>query len=429
MVYPAAAAALGAYVPPSRFAGAIAAAANLAAPNAKPEDVAQDEDFWFRVQQAFTVDRSIINLNNGGVSPSPAIVQEAMKRHLDFSNTCPPPISLWEILEPQKEAVRKRMARHWGVDPEEIAFTRNSSESLQICQFGFDLKPGDEVLCTTQDYPRMVTTFRQRARREGLVFNQFKIPIPAENTADIVALYEKNITPRTKLILMSHIINITGQIMPVKGVANLARSKGIPVIVDGAHALGHFAFKIPDLDCDYYAVSLHKWMFAPHGTGLLYVRKDKIKGLWPLMAAEEKLDSDIRKFEEIGTHPAANTLAIAEALTLHQGIGDANKEARLRFLRDRWANRLLASSDRVRLHTSLKPQFSCAIATVQVDGIESKALDSWLRKEHKILVTTIKHDEFEGLRITPSVYTTLEEIDRFCEAMEHAIRNGLPAAS
>jgi selenocysteine lyase/cysteine desulfurase len=168
MLYPTAAA-LGVFVPNrmAAVAEALAAAANLAAPNAMPQDVAQDEEFWFGVQQAFTIDRSIINLNNGGVSPSPAIVQEAMKRHLDFSNTCPPPISLWEILEPQKEAVRQRMARHWGVDPEELAFTRNSSESLQICQFGFDLAPGDEVLCTTQDYPRMVTTFRQRARREG----------------------------------------------------------------------------------------------------------------------------------------------------------------------------------------------------------------------------------------------------------------------
>jgi len=428
IMYPAAAAALGAYMPPSRMtAAAIAAAENLTAPPATPEDVARDEAFWFQVQQAFTVDRTYINFNNGGVSPSPAIVQEAMKRHLDFSNTCPPPIALWKLLEPFKESVRQRMARHWGVDTEEIAFTRNSSESLQICQLGFDLESGDEVLTTTQDYPRMLTTFNQRQRREGIVFKKFKIPIPAEDPSELLSLYERNITPKTRLILMSHIINITGQIMPVKSVVAMARAKNIPVIVDGAHALAHFGYKIPDLDCDYYGVSLHKWLFAPHGTGLLYVRRDKIKDLWPMMAAEEKLDSDIRKFEEIGTHPAANTLAIAEALTFHQGIGDANKEARLRYLRDTWANRLLKFSDKVTLHTSLKPQFSCGIATVQINGVDTQKLADHLYEKHGILVVAIKHDEFEGLRVTPSVYSTMEEIDRFCSAVENVIRNGIPA--
>jgi len=410
----------------SAVAQAVAIAQMLVAPSGSPDDVARDEDFWTRVQQAFTIDRTHINLNNGGVSPSPAIVQEAMKRHLDFANTTPPPISLWRIQEPFKEAVRQRLARHWGVDTEEIAITRNSSESLQICQQGFDLKRGDEVLTTTMDYPRMVTTFKQRMRREGLIYNQFKIPIPAEDDETIVKLYEKNITPRTRLILMSHIINITGQIMPVKKVVAMARSKGIPVIVDGAHALAQFAFKISDLDCDYYGVSLHKWLTAPHGTGLLYVRRDKIKSLWPLMASEEKQDDDIRKFEEIGTHPLANFLAIAEALTFHQSIGDANKEARLRYLREYWANRLLKYNERVRLHTSLKPQFSCCIATVQVDGMDMIDLARWLEEERGILTTRIKHPEFDGLRITPNVYTTLEELDRFCEAMEWVITNGVP---
>jgi selenocysteine lyase/cysteine desulfurase len=411
----------------SAVARAVAAAVSLIAPDASPDEVARDEVFWARVQQAFTIDRTYINLNNGGVSPSPAIVQEAMKRHLDFANTTPPPIALWDIQEPRKETVRARLARHWGVDAQEIAITRNSSESLQICQQGFDLKPGDEVLTTTQDYPRMVTTFKQRMRREGLVYNQFKIPIPAEEDDLIVRLYEQNITPRTRLILMSHVINITGQIMPVKRVVAMARSKGIPVIVDGAHALCQINFKISDLDCDYYGVSLHKWLTAPHGSGLLYVRRDKIKGLWPLMASEQKQDDDIRKFEEIGTHPAANFLAIAEALTFHQSIGDANKEARLRYLRDYWAKRLLKADKRVRLHTSLKPQFSCAIGTVQIDGMDMVRLAEWLLEEHRILTVRIKHDEFDGLRITPNVYTTREELDRFCEVMEWALANGVPA--
>ena len=227
---------------------------------------------------------------------------------------------MWDILEPQRESVRKRMAREWGVDPEEVAFTRNASESLQTCQFGYDLEPGDEILTSTQDYGRMITTFKQRERREGVVLKQIELPVPAEDVAEVVRRFEEGITDRTRLILMCHMINLTGQILPVREVVAMARARGIPVIVDGAHALAHFQFTIPELECDNYSTSLHKWLFAPHGTGLLWVRRDQISDLWPLMAAPERMDGDIRKFEEIGTHPAANYLAIAEALTFHQGI-------------------------------------------------------------------------------------------------------------
>jgi len=305
-----------------------------------PKDIARDESYWREIQQGYTADRGIVNLNNGGVSPSPAIVQEAMKRHLDFSNTSPA-YSMWQILEPQREPVRRRMARFFNCDPEEIALTRNASEGLQICQNGFDLKAGDEVLTTTQDYGRMISTFKQRECRDGIVMKQFKIPIPAENDREIVRLFEENITPKTKLILMCHMINITGQILPVKKVVNMAREYDIPVIVDGAHTFAHFDFDVNDLDCDYYASSLHKWLCAPHGTGMLYVRKEKIADLWPLQAPGECGKDDIRKFEEIGTHPAANYLAIGDALTFHQGIGSKNKEERLFYLRDRWAKRLI----------------------------------------------------------------------------------------
>ncbi len=430
ITYPAAAAVLGT---PRLSHGSFRAAdllRELAGQPGAPEQPTGNESYWSQVGRAFTVDRSTINLNNGGVSPSPAFVQEAMKRHLDFSNSMPPPVSLWRILEPQKEAVRERLARQWGVDTEEIAITRNSSESLQICQLGLDLQRCDEILCCTQDYPRMITTFKQRERREGLVLKQIKVPIPCEDRSQLVRLYEEAITPKTRLLLISHMINITGQIMPVREIVEMARSKngGIPVIVDGAHALAHFDFKLSDLGCDYYGVSLHKWLFAPHGTGLLYVRREKIKGLWPMQAADEKQESDIRKFEEIGTHPAANFLAIGEALTFNQGIGFPRKEARLRFLRDYWAKRLLShSSGRVKLHTSLKPGFSCGIANVQVEGIDTEKLAGWLWDKHKILTVALKHAEFEGLRVTPSVYTTTEELDRFCDLVELVIEKGLPA--
>lgn len=398
----------------------------LAGVSGTPEELAGDEDFWHEIQQSFTVDRSLINLNNGGVSPAPSLVQDAMKRHLDYSNEAPV-YTMWQILEPQKEGVRQRIARSFGCSAEEIALTRNASEGLQICQFGFDLKPGDEVLTTNQDYGRMINTFKQRERRDGIKMVQFSIPTPSEDPDEIVRLFEQHITPRTKLILMCHIINITGQILPVKRVVQMARAKGIPVVVDGAHAFAHFSFTHEDLDCDYYATSLHKWLLAPIGTGMLYVRKEKIKDLWPLQAATERQDEDIRKFEEIGTHPAANGLAIAEALTFHQGIGAERKEARLRYLTHYWAERLL-ESDNIRLHTSLDPRYSCAIGNVEIVGVDVSALTQHLWNRHRIIVVPIRHAEFHGLRVTPNVYTTIEELDRFVDAMRDVAVNGLPEA-
>ena len=387
-----------------------------------PKSIARDESYWKDIQRGYTKD-GIINLNNGGVSPSPTVVQDAMKRHLDFSNTSTA-YSMWQILEPQREPVRRRIARHFGCDPQEIALTRNASEGLQICQNGFDLAPGDEVLTTTQDYGRMINTFKQRECRDGIIMKQFKIPIPAENDNEVVQLFEQNITSKTKLILMCHMINITGQILPVKKVVHMARKYNIPVIVDGAHTYAHFQFTHADLDCDYYATSLHKWLCAPHGTGMLFVRKNKIADLWPLQAPGKCGTDDIRKFEEIGTHPAANYLAIGDALTFHQGIGDNNKEERLIYLRNRWAKRLL-KHDQIKLHTSLKPGKSCAIATVQIENFDTSDVAKHLWKNYRIFVVAIKHPEFEGCRITPHVYTTIEEIDQFADAMEDILKNGL----
>jgi selenocysteine lyase/cysteine desulfurase len=426
MSLPAAAAMAGVGLRPTFLRGDAAGwAADLASHDGSPQELAADEMFWAEVQRAFTVDRTLVNLNNGGVSPSPAFVQDAMKKHLDLSNKAPT-YYMWQIQEPMREGVRKRMAREWGVDPEEVAFVRNASEGLQTLQFGMDLQRGDEVLTTTQDYPRMITTFRQRERREGIILKQIEVPVPAEDPAEVVRLFDQAITERTRMILICHTINLTGQIFPVKEISALGHRRGIPVIVDGAHGLAHFDFKLSDLGCDYYATSLHKWLFAPHGTGLLYVKRDKIPGLWPLMAAPERMDENIRKYEEIGTHPAANYLAIGEALTFHQGLGSQRKEARLRYLRDYWANALLAH-DRFRLHTSQRPEFSCGIGNIQLEGVDSGALNEWLWREHKIITVAIRHAQFEGLRVTASVYTHLEELDRFVDAMLFASRNGITA--
>jgi selenocysteine lyase/cysteine desulfurase len=396
---------------------------DLASDARLPSVVARDESFWLHAQQAFTVDRSLVNLNNGGVCPSPAVVQEAMKRHLDFSNTAPTH-AMWRVLEPRREGVRQRLARYLDCGPEEVALTRNASEGLQICQAGMDLEPGDEVLTTNQDYPRMIQTYRQLEARRGIVLRQLSLPVPAEDPGEVVRRFEESITARTRAILMCHVINLTGQILPVRGVVEMARARGIPVIVDGAHSFAHFPFTIDELGCDYFATSLHKWLCAPHGTGLLYVRRDRVEELWPLQAPPVDRTDDIRKFEEIGTHPAAPYLAVGEALTFHLGLGSERKSERLRYLKDYWATRLL-ENERVRLHTSLQPDFACGLATVQVEGIDSARLTDHLWSEHKIITTTIKHEEFEGVRVSPNVYTHLEELDRFCDAVETVIERGI----
>jgi selenocysteine lyase/cysteine desulfurase len=393
--------------------------------NDSPEAIAKDETFWREIQQAFTVDRSLINLNNGGVSPSPRVVQDAMVRHLQYSNEAPVH-TMWRVLEPQIETVRQRLAVNFGCDAEEIAITRNASESLEICIFGLDLKPGDEVLTTNQDYPRMLNAWNQRVRREGIKLNQISFPVPPPSLDDLYQRFERAITPRTRVIHFCHITNLTGQIFPVKRICQLGRARGIEVIVDGAHAYAHFPFTHADLDCDYYGTSLHKWLLAPHGTGFLYVRKSKLKSLWPLMAATPPQDNDIRKFEEIGTHPAANHNAIAEALTFHEGIGGERKAARLRYLKERWARRLEANKG-VRVLTPYDAQQSCGLALFTIDGMDMPKLGAHLWEKHRIIVTPIVHAEFKGIRVTPNVYTTLGEVDMFCDAVEKAIRTGLSA--
>ena len=224
--------------------------------------------------------------------------------------------------------------------PEEIAITRNASESLENAQYGVDLKPGDEVLTTNQDYPRMLTTFQQRERREGIVLKTISFPVPTIGMDDLYQRFERAVTPKTKLILVCHITNRTGQIFPIRRICDMAHARNIPVICDGAHAFSQFPFKISDLDCDYYGTSLHKWTYAPIGTGFLFVKKSRIASTWSLMASGEKQAGDIRKFEEIGTHPAANHNAITEALVFNENLGIDRKAARLRYLRDRWAHRL-----------------------------------------------------------------------------------------
>src|SRR5436189_2302402 len=332
-----------------------------------PEDVAADETYWREIQFAFTLDRSLINLNNGNQCPSPTVVHEACKRYMDSSNQAP--VYHRGLIERNIETARRRLAEEFGADPEEIAITRNASESLQIAQNGLDLKAGDEVITTEQDYGRMLTTWDQRARRDKIKVTRLDFPCPTTQ-ADLLQRFEKAITPQTRVLHFCHITNQSGQLFPVRDLSRLARQRGITTIVDGAHAMGHFPYKLRDLEMDFYGVSLHKWLLAPTGTGLLYVRKDKIAQTWPLQAAPLRSDNDIRKFEEIGTHPAGIRAGIAEALAFHQAIGAERKAARLRYLTLRWANEL-RKDPRVRLHSSLEAGQTWGLAVVSIDGIDA----------------------------------------------------------
>jgi isopenicillin-N epimerase len=386
-------------------------------------DDAQDEDFWMQIQQAFTLDRNTVNFNNGGCSPSPRIVQDALRRQIEFSNQAPSNY-MWRILEPEIESVRAGLARVFKCDTEEVAITRNASESLEILILGMDLNPGDEIITSNLDYPRMITTIKQRERRDGIKMVLVTVPAPATSHKELVEAFANAITSKTKMIVASQVSFMNGQIFPIKEIVELGRKHNIPVIVDGAHAFVQYGFDNRDLNCDYYGTSLHKWMMAPVGTGMLYVRKNKIEGVWPMMGAESTQNDNIRKFEEIGTHPAANHNAIGEALTFHETIGMKRKEARLRYLRHRWTDKLVDMKN-VRFYTNLDPKHSCALTTVGIEGIKTTDLSAWLLAKHNIFVVGIVNDFIDGMRISPNVYSTVQEVDRLANAMVHAATKGI----
>ena len=391
---------------------------------ANAQEAARDEDFWFRVREAFTIDRNHVNLNSGSVSPAPATVQRAMRQYWDITNMGP---SLYvdELLGPRVEVARRRLADAFGCGTDEIAFTRNASEAMEIVQFGLALQPGDEVLTTTQDYPRMLMTFRQRERRDGIVLRTVPYPTPPEDLSELTHLLERAITPRTKLLLICHTTFTTGQIFPVGEICRMARRHGVETLVDGAHGFAHFPFTRDELDCDYYGTSLHKWLFAPVGTGFLYVRKEKILNVWPLMSAPASQDDDIRKFEQIGTNPIALRGAITEALTFHDGLGPERKAERLVHLRRRWAERVKELPG-VQVLNPPDIRQACGIGAMRIEGVDSGELTDFLERKYRVHVRPrFIAGEFDCIRVSPSVFTTLEEVDLFAAAIEDAVRNGV----
>jgi len=389
-----------------------------------PEEVATDEDFWFEVQQAFALDRNYINLNNGTVQNSLRIVQEAVNRHTDFSSN-----AAWysmAVLNKEIESCRRRLGAHLGCDPEELVICRGGSEAGQIAILGLDLKPGDEIVTTNQDYPRLIATWKQRVKREGIVVKFTPLPAPPVPLDKFYDMVVQQVTPRTKLIHVCHMTHYTGQMAPVRRLVDFAHPKGIEVLVDGAHGFMHLPFKLADLGCDYYTASLHKWLMAPPGNGFLRVPKDRIPKLYPLTPPWTDTPNDIRRFEDVGTRTPANRIAIAEAITFNEGLGIERKSARLRYLKERWANRL-RQLPKVRFYTSLDPAESCAIATIGVEGLDMGKLADHLLDKWGIIVSGIKHPDglVDGIRIVVNVSHTVREIDTFADVMENIVKKGV----
>jgi len=382
----------------------------------KPEDgVSANEDFWSVIQRAYSVNPDIINLNNGGVSPAPIVVQEAVERYNQLANEGPS-YYMWQILDQGREPLRRKLALLAGVDANEIAIDRNSTEALNTIIYGLPLKAGDEVIGTKQDYPNMIQAYRQRAERDGIVYKQISFDFPIEDDEQIVRAYEQGITPRTKIIHVTHMVNWVGQLMPVRKISDMAHAHGIEVVVDGAHSFGLIDFKISDLHCDYFGTSLHKFLSAPIGTGMMWVKADKIEKLWPLTCNSTPHSADIRKFETLGTRSFPLEQGIGEAINFHEGIGSRRKQERIFYLKNYWASRV-QTMPKVKIHTSMKPEYYCAICGVSIDGKAPAQVSGALFERYKIHTVGVVWENISCVRVTPHVYTPVRDLDTLVTAI------------
>ena len=380
------------------------------------ERLATDEDFWQLIKQAYTVSPTLLNLNNGGVSPQPKVVQDAVERYNQLCNEAPS-FHMWQTLDQGREPLRAKLATLAGCSPEELAINRNTSEALETVIFGLRLKEGDEVVLSKQDYPNMRHAWIQRASRDGIVLKWLSINYPSEDKNDLIDQYVSSFTENTKVVHLTHILNWNGQILPVAEIALEAQKRGIEVIVDAAHTFAHLVYTIPSLNCDYWGTSLHKWLGAPFGTGLLYVKKEKIKNLYPLFAAPNPEEDNIRKFEHLGTRSFAIEQAIGHAIDFHWMIGSERKFKRLHYLKNYWAEQI-QDIPNVQLLTSLHPDFGGAIALIAIDGQKPEKTAQLLQRKYKIHTTSSKTDNIYGVRITPNIYTSLRDLDRLVVAIQ-----------
>jgi len=380
-----------------------------------PEAAAGDEELWARMAQAYTVSPNILNLNNGGVSPQPKVVQDAVDRYYHLSNEAPT-YYMWQILDRGREALRRKLADLAGASPDEVAINRNTTEALGTFTWGIDLRRGDEIVMTKQDYPNMIHAWKQRELREGVKINWININLPVDNDETVVNAYINATTAKTKIWHITHLVTWTGQIFPAAKLCAEARKRGIISIVDAAHSFAHLDFKISDLNCDYFGTSLHKWLCAPFGTGMMYIQKDKIASTWPIFPTDKPQSPDIRKFEALGTRSFAPEQAIGQAIDFHNAIGARRKQERLQYLKTYWCTAVM-KNPRVKIHISLKPEYSCALGTFSVDGMAPGDIVSKLFSDYQIHTTGIVWENVSAVRVTPHVYTTTKDLDRLIEAV------------
>jgi selenocysteine lyase/cysteine desulfurase len=378
-------------------------------------ELAGDEDFWASIRKGYKLKPDFINLENGYYNFLPEQVLEKFIGHvreINFQGS----YYMRSVQFENKKSMAAKLAEIAGCSADELIITRNTTESLDMIIGGLDWKPGDEAIMAEQDYGAMLEMFKQVSKRYGVINKVISVPNHPQSDDEIVNLYASAITDKTKLLMVCHMINITGQILPVRKICDMAHQRGVQVMVDGAHSFAHFKFKLPDLNCDYYGSSLHKWLSVPLGAGILYVRKENIGGVWPLLAEGERKPDDITRLNHIGTHPAHTDLAIADAIDFYNIIGAERKEARLRFLQNYWTSKV-RDLPNVLLNTPADPVRSCGIANAGIRGMKPSDLGDKLFSKYKIYTAPIDGAGVHGCRITPNVYTTTTELDVLVKAL------------
>jgi len=388
-----------------------------------PDRLADDETFWGAIRAKYRLKPDYINLESGYYTIQATPVLEAFiakVREINYQGS----YYLRTTMVPDKAAIRDKLAAIAGCAPGELCITRNTTEAIDTVVSGYDWKSGDEAVMAEQDYGHMLAQFRLMARRHGIINRVVSVPPDPKTDDEVVRIYAAAITPRTRLLMVSHMINVTGQILPVRKICDMAHARGVDVLVDGAHAFAHFDFKIPDLGGDYYAASLHKWLGCPLGTGILYVRRDKIPALWPIYGDWRMTDdADIMKLNHTGTHPVHTDLAIDDAIAFHEMIGIKRKEARLRYLQTYWTNQV-RSEPKVILNTPADPARTCAIANVGVKGVTPDDLAKTLLATYKIWTNAVDSDPagVHGVRVTPNVFTQPADLDTLVKAIRTIAR-------
>jgi selenocysteine lyase/cysteine desulfurase len=384
--------------------------------NISADVLAADDVFWKKIRDQYILKPDYINLENGYYNFTPQPILEKYIEHIRYVNR-EGSYYMRTVQFDNKKRMAGKLAALLGCPANEVAITRNTTESLDLVIGGQEWKPGDEAVMAIQDYGAMLDMFEQVSKRYGVVLKKISVPNHPKSDEEIVSLYEQAITPKTKLLMVCHMINITGQILPIRKICDMAHKKGVEVMVDGAHAVAHIQFNMPDLDCDYYGASLHKWLSVPLGAGLLYVKKEKISKLWPLLADGNTDMSEISRINHIGTHPVHTDITIEDSIDYYQMIGGERKEKRMRFLQQYWTSKV-RNVPNIILNTPADEKRSCGIANVGIKGITPGDLAKRLLDEHKIFTVAIDGANVHGCRITPNVYTTLEELDAFVVALK-----------